>query len=67
KIYNDKLYIRTHTYDNIKNFSLVTISFEEGKFVHQGQTFFEEQGAQMEFYKRIGDEWTGAKGIDDYC
>lgn len=65
--YNDKLYIRTHTYDNIKNFSLVIVLFEGGKFVHQGQTFFEERGAQKELCVSIGKEWAGTDGIDDYC
>lgn len=61
------LVISTHTDDGIKKFSMITITFEDGKFVHEGTTFFEEQGAQKALTLAQGLEWNGEDGIDDYC
>lgn len=63
----DSLIIRTHADDGIKKFSLITVSFEGDKFIHEGQTFFEEQGAQKVFTLAQDLEWDGEDGIDDYC
>lgn len=63
----DSLLIRTHADDGIKKFSLITVSFEGDKYIHEGQTFFEEQGARKAFTLAQGLEWDGEDGIDDYC
>lgn len=64
---DDRLVIRTHANDGIKMFSMITITFEDGKYVHEGTTFFEERGAQKALTLAQGDEWKGEDGIDDYC
>ena len=64
---DDRLVISTHADDGIKKFSMITITFEDGKYVHEGTTFFEEQGAQKALTLAQGLEWEGEVGIDDYC
>lgn len=64
---NSLLVISTHTDTGIKKFSTISITFENGKYVHEGETFFEEQGAQKAFTLAQGLEWNGEDGIDDYC
>ena len=63
----ERLVISTHADDGIKKFSIITITFEDGKYVHEGTTFFEEQGAQKALTLAQGLEWEGEDGIDDYC
>ena len=46
---------------------MITVTFEDGKYVHEGTTFFEEQGAQKAITLAQGLEWEGGDGIDDYC
>ena len=67
KLVDNKLFIRTHTEDGLKPFSLMTVSFVDGFFCHEGTTFFEEEGAKKYFTLAIGEEWTGGDVFDDYC
>lgn len=46
---------------------MITITFEDEKYVHEGSTFFGEQGAQKALTLAQGFEWDGEDGIDDYC
>lgn len=62
-----RLVISTHADDGIKKFSMITVTFEDGKYVHEGTTFFEEQGTQKALTLAQGLEWKGTDGIDDYC
>lgn len=65
---NDNLLvITTHADEGIKNFSMISITFENGKYVHEGRTFFEARGAQKALVLAQGGEWKGEDGIDDYC
>ena len=64
---DNRLVIITHADDGIKKFSMITITFEDGKYVHEGTTFFEEQGAQKALTLAQGLKWEGEDGIDDYC
>lgn len=64
---DNHLVISTHTDEGIKRFSVITITFEEGKYIHEGTTFFEERGAQKALILAQGLEWYGEDGIDDYC
>ncbi|WP_303328328.1 HNH endonuclease signature motif containing protein [uncultured Muribaculum sp.] len=64
---DNRLVISTHTNDGAKKFSMITITFEGGKFVHKGTTFFEERGAQKALTLAQGLIWDGDDGIDDYC
>jgi len=61
------LVIRTHTDEGMKKYSLISISFENGNFIHEGKTFFEERGAQKAYTLAQGLEWNGEDGIDDFC
>lgn len=67
KLVNDKLYIRTHTVDGIKPYSLITVTLDKGFFCHEGTTFFHEDGSQKYFTLAIGEEWTGGDVFDDFC
>lgn len=64
---DNRLVISTHTDVGMKKFSMITITYEDGKYIHEGTTFFEEQGAQKAFCLAQGLEWKGGIGIDDYC
>ena len=65
---NDNLLVvSTHTDDGLKKFGTVSITFEDGKYIHEGTTFFEEQGAQKALVLAQGLVWDGEDGIDDYC
>lgn len=67
-LYNDNhLLISTHANDGVKKYSMITVTFEDGKFIHEGTTFFEERGAQKAFTLAQGLEWKGEDGIDDLC
>ncbi len=63
----DLLVITTHTDDGIKKFSMISITFENGKYIHEARTFFERQGAQKAITLAQGLEWEGEDGLDDYC
>lgn len=67
KLVKDKLYIRTHTSDGIKPYSLITVSMNDGFFYHHGTTFFNEDGSKKSFTLAIGEEWTGGDVFDEYC
>lgn len=68
KLVNDKLYIRTHTSDGIKPFSLITVTLDnDGFYCHEGTTFFDEEGSKKYFTLAIGEEWTGGEVFDDFC
>lgn len=67
-LYNDSvILIRTHADEGIKKYSTISITFENGVYIHEGETFFEEQGAEKALTLRQGLEWDGEDGIDDYC
>lgn len=66
------LIIRTHAVDNEKfggfcKYSLITVIYENGFFVHSGKTFHEEIGAKKYYALELGREWTGGDCFDDYC
>lgn len=67
ELYGDKLFIRSHADSGIKPFSLIKITFENGYFIHEGRTFFKEEGAKKTFALSTGKEWLGPDCIDDYC
>lgn len=66
-LHDNTLFIKTHADEGLKKYSLLSVTFEHEKFVHEGQTFFEEQGAQKAFILAQGLEWNGEEGIDDFC
>ena len=46
---------------------MISVTYEKGKFVHEGRTFFERRGARKALTLAKGLEWKGRDGIDDYC
>jgi len=61
------LVISTHADGGLKKFSTISITFEGGRYVHEGATFFEERGAQKALALAQELEWNDGGGIDDYC
>lgn len=64
---NHLMVICHDTEEGMKKYSAISISFEEGKYVHEGTTYFEERGAKKALTLAKGEEWDGPDGIDDYC
>lgn len=64
---DNRLVISAHADEGPKKFSIIAITFEEGKYVHEGTTYFEERGAQKALILAQGLEWNGEDGFDDYC
>ena len=50
-----------------KAFSTVRISFEHGKFLHDGVTYFQEDAMKRDVIIARGEEWTGGDVFDDFC
>ena len=67
KLKSNKLIIKAHSYEQIKNYSIIKITYDNNFFVHEGITFFEENGALKEFSILQGLKWDGEDSIDDYC
>jgi hypothetical protein len=68
KVNNEKIVIISKIPSKIKNYALMTITFEDGLYVHASKrTFFEKVGAEKYFTLEQGLEWTGPDSIDDYC
>lgn len=64
---DNKLIIRSYTKDNVKEHSIITISFMNNVFEHFGRYFFSESGAQKQFTIMQGLQWEGEDSIDDFC
>lgn len=60
------LMIRTHAEEGIKKFSTLSITFENGKFIHSSETFFQEDSAEKALTLAQGKEWLGGDTFDDY-
>ena len=50
-----------------KQFGVMTITMEDGWFIHEGQGYFHEDGQEKYFTIAKGEEWTGGDVFDDYC
>lgn len=67
---DNSIIIRCHikdVKDGVKEYATITITSENEKYIHEGITFFEEQGAKKAFTLAQGEKWEGEEGIDDYC
>lgn len=64
---NNQLIISTHTPDGVKKYSIIYVTFENGKYVHTGTTFFDNESTKREIAIAKGFEWTGGDTFDDYC
>lgn len=67
KLKTNMLIVKAHSYEQIKNYSIIKITFDGNFFIHEGITFFEENGALKEFTILQGLKWDGEDSIDDYC
>jgi hypothetical protein len=55
-----------HGEDAIKQWSLMQVTFEDNKFVHESRgTFFEREGVEKEFVLAQGLPWEGGETFDD--
>lgn len=70
-LYEDKIIIKCESGDGlnaIKPWSVSTISYENGLYVHAlYKNCFEEKSADKYFILLQGKEWTGGDVFDDYC
>ena len=66
-LHHNKLYIITLIHGGVKPYGLITITFYNDKFIHQGRTYFSREGAEKAYILSQGLEWTGGDCIDDYC
>lgn len=67
-LYYNAIYIITRSIpDGLKPYGLVTITFENNRFIHQGSLYFSYTGAEKAYTLSQGLEWTGGDCIDDYC
>ena len=64
---NNLLMVSTHADEGFKKFSIVSITFENGVYVHKGETYFDALGPQKVLTLAQGLEWTGEDPFDDYC
>lgn len=64
---NNQLIVSTHTPDGIKKYSIIYVKFENGKYIHSGTTFFDNESTKREIALAKGMEWTGGDTFDDYC
>lgn len=62
------LYVMTKSEEwAIKPYGLAVITFEDGKYVHDGRgTFFQEDGAEKYYMIAQGLEWTKGEVFDDF-
>ncbi len=50
-----------------KSYSTVRISFEHGKFLHDGITYFQEDAMDRDVVIARGEKWIKGEVFDDYC
>lgn len=62
------LSIICHKPNEVKEWAVAEVTFEDGKFVHISHgTFFDFEGARKEHYQILGRSWDGGETFDDYC
>ena len=59
--------LKTLSESGAKQFGVMTITMEDGWFVHEGQGYFHEDGQEKYFTIAKGEEWTGGEVFDDFC
>ena len=65
---HQSLYVISESQNAVKPWALAKITYENGLFVHETvDTFFTQIGAEKQFCRSQGVEWTGDDSIDDYC
>lgn len=60
--------VKTQNPTSLKPFAIVTITFEDGYYIHTNSgSFFKQEGADKKMTLMQGLEWTGGDCFDDYC
>ena len=53
--------------DSAKPYGVMTITMENGWFIHEGRGYSDEEGQTKYFTIAKGEEWTGGDVFDDFC
>ena len=53
--------------DSVKPYGIMTITMEDGWFIHKGRGYSDEEGQTKYFTIAKGEEWTGGDVFDDFC
>ena len=53
--------------NSVKPYGVMTITMEDGWFIHEGRGYFDEDGQKKYFTIAKGEEWTGGDVFDDFC
>ena len=59
--------LKTLSESGAKQFGVMTITMEDGWFIHEGRSYFHEDGQEKYFTIAKGEEWTGGDVFDDFC
>ncbi len=59
--------LKTLSESGVKQFGVMTITMEDGWFIHEGRSYFQEDGQEKYFTLAMGKEWTGGDVFDDFC
>ena len=59
--------LKTLSESGVKQFGVMTIAMEDGWFIHEGRSYFQEDGQEKYFTIAKGKEWTGGDVFDDFC
>ena len=59
--------LKTLSESGAKQFGVMTITMEDGWFIHEGRSYFHENGQEKYFTIAKGEEWTGGDVFDDFC
>ena len=59
--------LKTQSESGAKQFGVMTITMEDGWFIHEGRGYFQEDGQEKYFTIAKGEEWTGGDVFDDFC
>lgn len=53
--------------DSVKPYGVMTITKEDGWFIHEGRGYFQKDGQEKYFAIAMGEEWAGGDVFDDFC
>ena len=53
--------------DSVKPYNVMTITMEDGWFIHERQGYFHEDGQEKYFTIAMSEEWAVGDVFDDFC
>ena len=59
--------LKTLSESGAKQYGVMTITMEDGWFIHEGRGYSDEEGQTKYFTIAKGEEWTGGEVFDDFC